>query len=119
VVTASISLVTALIYALTFTFFEYLVAIPLLAWDAIVTILWAAVLGVFGSMYINENPEMDAGIQRMKNAVYWDAANLALWAIGVIYLVVLYTSKSGKRMYEGKKRVNDQMGNGGSRRARG
>jgi hypothetical protein len=92
------------------------VAIPILAWDAIVTVLWAAVLGVFGSMYVSENPEMDQGIQRMKNAVYWDAANLGLWFFGVIFLIALYFGKEGNRMYEGKMRVSDQTAKGGGRR---
>lgn len=30
-------------------------------------------------MYIHENPEGDAGIQRMKNAVWVDMINMLLW----------------------------------------
>jgi hypothetical protein len=32
-------------------------------------------------MYINEDPEGDGGIKRMKNAVWVDLANALLWLI--------------------------------------
>jgi hypothetical protein len=33
-------------------------------------------------LYINENPEGDADIQRMKNAIWIDLVNAILWLIG-------------------------------------
>lgn len=56
----------------------------LFAWDAILFILWVAVFGLFGSMFIHENAEMDGGIQRMKSAVWIDLVNLLLWFISAI-----------------------------------
>jgi hypothetical protein len=35
-------------------------------------------------MYIHTNPEGDAGIQRMKNAVWVDLANALLWLLTAI-----------------------------------
>jgi hypothetical protein len=39
-----------------------------------------------------------------------------LWFVGVIFLIVLYLGKGGKRMYKGKMRVSDQAAKGGGRR---
>ena len=44
-------------------------------------ILWTAVFGLFGAMYINENPEGNVDIIRMKNAVWVDLASMLLWLI--------------------------------------
>jgi hypothetical protein len=35
-------------------------------------------------MYINEDPEGNAGIQRMKNAVWIDLVNALLWLIAFV-----------------------------------
>lgn len=50
-------------------------------WDLILFILWIAVFGVFGNMFINEDAEGDGAIERMKNAVWVDLANALLWLI--------------------------------------
>lgn len=50
-------------------------------WNAIIFVLWVAVFGVFGDMYINENPEGDGAIERMRNAVWIDLTNMLLWLI--------------------------------------
>ena len=36
------------------------------------SILYTALFGLFGRMFIRENPEGNAGIQQMKNAVWVD-----------------------------------------------
>jgi len=56
----------------------------LFGWDVILFILWAAVFGLFGSMYIKEKAEKDGGIQRMKNAVWVDLVNMLLWFVSAI-----------------------------------
>lgn len=48
-------------------------------------------------MYIKENPEGDAGIQRMKNAVWVDLANALLWLISAVYGTVLFFFGRQKR----------------------
>ena len=65
VTTGSLSAVTALIYLIPF-----IARIPFLfVWDTILFILWIALFGLFGNMYIKEDAEGNAGIKRMKNAV--------------------------------------------------
>lgn len=49
------------------------------AWNLILFILWIALFGVFGSMYIHEDPEGNKDIQRMKNAVWVDLTSALLW----------------------------------------
>ena len=54
------------------------------------SILWIAVFGIFGKMYIHEDPEGDAGVQRMKNAVWVDLVNVFLWLISAIYGAIIF-----------------------------
>ncbi|QPG93546.1 hypothetical protein C2857_000615 [Epichloe festucae Fl1] len=49
------------------------------AWNFVLFILWIALFGVFGSMYIHENAEGDSGIRRMKSAVWVDLTSALLW----------------------------------------
>ncbi|MCJ1354397.1 MAG: hypothetical protein MMC33_004385 [Icmadophila ericetorum] len=53
-------------------------------WDLILFILWIALFGVFGKLYIKTNAEGDAGIQRMKNAVWVDLINALLWLFSAV-----------------------------------
>ncbi|KAI0012012.1 hypothetical protein F4779DRAFT_119451 [Xylariaceae sp. FL0662B] len=53
-------------------------------WSFVIFVLWIALFGVFGSMYIHEDPEGNGDIQRMKNAVWVVLANAALWLIGTV-----------------------------------
>ncbi|KAI0130578.1 hypothetical protein BJ170DRAFT_594089 [Xylariales sp. AK1849] len=80
VVVGTLSAVTALLYFIPFIL--RFAVVP--AWSLIIFILWCALFGVFGNMYIHENPEGDAGIIRMKRAVWIDLANLILWFIGTV-----------------------------------
>ncbi|TKW56630.1 hypothetical protein CTA1_3258 [Colletotrichum tanaceti] len=80
VVVGALSAVTALLYFIPFIL-RFAIA---WVWDAILFILWIAVFGLFGSMYIRENAEGDGGIQRMKNAVWVDLANALLWLISAL-----------------------------------
>ena len=81
-VVASLSVFTSLLYMIPF-----LLKIPFLfLWDTILFILWISLFGLFGNMYIKEKAEGDAGVQRMKNAVWVDLVNALLWlgsAIGM------------------------------------
>ncbi|KAK3331152.1 hypothetical protein B0H66DRAFT_587410 [Apodospora peruviana] len=53
-------------------------------WNLILFILWIALFGLFGKMYINENAEGNADIQRMKNAVWVVFVNALLWLVSSI-----------------------------------
>ncbi|KAI1349668.1 hypothetical protein F5Y01DRAFT_288232 [Xylaria sp. FL0043] len=78
IVVASLSAVTAIFYLIPF--FLRFAAVPI--WSFILFVLWIALFGLFGSMYIHENPEGNGDIQRMKNAVWVDLVNALLWLIG-------------------------------------
>ncbi|TVY59723.1 hypothetical protein LSUE1_G010118, partial [Lachnellula suecica] len=85
-ITASLSALTALLYL-----------IPLISrigllfiWDTILFILWIALFGLFGKMYIKENAEGDAGVQRMKNAVWVDLVNALLWLLSAVGMAVFW-----------------------------
>jgi hypothetical protein len=81
VTVGSLAAVTSLIFSLANIFFAYRTVALLFAWDWIVTVLFAVLSGIFGSMYLKEKVEMESGIQRMKNAVGFDLAGLILWFI--------------------------------------
>ncbi|KAI9715062.1 MAG: hypothetical protein M1812_006180 [Candelaria pacifica] len=75
------------------------------AWDVLLFIFWVAVFGTFGKMYIHENAEGDAGVQRMKNAVWVDLFNMLLWFVTAVYGGMMFfryrgarTTVSGKAM---------------------
>lgn len=76
-VVGGLSAVTALVLCVPFILRFWAVW----AWNIVLFILWIALFGVFGKMYISENPEGNGGIQRMKNAVWVDLVNALLWLI--------------------------------------
>ncbi|KAJ2994390.1 hypothetical protein NUW58_g1570 [Xylaria curta] len=78
VVVASLSAVTAIVYLIPF--FLRFAAVPI--WSFVLFVLWIVLFGLFGSLYIHEDPEGNDDIKRMKNAVWVDLANALLWLIG-------------------------------------
>jgi len=84
VVTGSLSAVTAVLHLI-----PLFNLIPMLfLWDTILFILWIAVFGTFGKLYISEDPEGNAGVQRMVNSVWVDLVNALLWlgsAVGMVW----------------------------------
>ncbi len=67
------------------------------------SILWTAVFGIFGDMYIHEKAEGDGGIKRMKNAVWIDLINMLLWLItSVMAVVVFFTMRGGRSLHTGR-----------------
>ncbi|AEO64957.1 db3cb1fc-81ec-47d0-87af-bbdcf748d4c7 [Thermothielavioides terrestris] len=80
VVVGGISAVTTLLYWIPFILRFALIW----AWNLILFILWIALFGLFGGMYIHEDPNGNGDIQRMKNAVWVVLASAILWLIGVI-----------------------------------
>lgn len=77
VVVGALSAATSLVYFVPFVLRFAVVPI----WNTILFVLWIAVFGVFGAMYIHEDPEGDGGIKRMKDAVWIDLANAVVWLI--------------------------------------
>lgn len=65
-----------------------------------------ALFGTFGKMYINENPEGDAGITRMKHAVWVDLVNMLLWFMTAVYgTVIFFMHRSGRTLHTGRAEV--------------
>ena len=61
-------------------------------WEAILVVMWIALFILFRA-YFTENPEMDNGIKRMKEAVWWDVAMAILWtATAARGIYVFFTS---------------------------
>ncbi|KND87951.1 hypothetical protein TOPH_07358 [Tolypocladium ophioglossoides CBS 100239] len=79
VVVGALSAVTCLVYFVPFVL--RVAGIVAAAWSFILFILWIAVFGIFGALFIKENPEGNSDIQRMKSAVWVDLANALLWLI--------------------------------------
>ncbi len=70
------------------------------------SILWAAVFGIFGKLYIHANPQGDKGIMRMKNAVWVDLVNMLLWLVtAVMGVVVFFMMRSGRTLFTGRGKV--------------
>ncbi|KAF4470334.1 membrane-associating domain-containing [Fusarium albosuccineum] len=109
VVVGSISAVTCVLYFIPFVL--RIAGVVAAVWNLILFILWIALFGVFGKvwlsadcrrsmpaldesladlnvthvqMYINEDAEGDSGVQRMKNAVWVDLASALLWFIATL-----------------------------------
>ncbi|KAI1141015.1 hypothetical protein F5Y05DRAFT_376015 [Hypoxylon sp. FL0543] len=79
-VVGGLAALTAILYLIPFILRFAAVTI----WSFILFVLWIALFGLFGSMYIHENPEGNGDIQRMKNAVWVDLANALLWLVAFI-----------------------------------
>ncbi len=68
----------------------------LFIWDTILFILWIALFGLFGKMYIGTRAD-DYGIQRMKNAVWVDLVNALLWLFSAVAMGIFGGRLRGER----------------------
>lgn len=59
--------------------------LPCFAWECIMFLFWLTLFGIFGKMYIPEDPEGDSAIVRMKRAVWVDLTNLFLWCTSAVW----------------------------------
>ncbi|KAK0655124.1 hypothetical protein B0T16DRAFT_396227 [Cercophora newfieldiana] len=101
-VVGGLSAITSLLYFLPFILRFALVW----AWNLILFILWIALFGTFGSMYIKEDPEGNSDIQRMKNAVWVVLANAILWLIATIgYFVYWWGHRERRSRFTGRAKV--------------
>lgn len=76
------SAVTCVLYFIPFVL--RVAGVVAAVWDFILFILWIALFGVFGKMYIGEDAEGVKGVQRMKNAVWVDLTSALLWLIATL-----------------------------------
>ncbi|KAK7432866.1 hypothetical protein QQZ08_000729 [Neonectria magnoliae] len=82
VVVGALSAVTCVLYFIPFVL--RVAGVFAAIWNTILFVMWIALFGIFGKMYINENFEGDNGIKRMKNAVWVDLASALLWLIAAL-----------------------------------
>lgn len=102
VVVGALSAVTAVLYFVPFVIRFAFVWI----WNLVLFILSIALFGVFGKMYIHENPEGDSGVQRMKNAVWVDLVLALLWLfLAVASFGYWWGHKERHSRYTGRARV--------------
>ncbi|KAI0162240.1 hypothetical protein GGR57DRAFT_498581 [Xylariaceae sp. FL1272] len=102
IVVGVLSAITAILYFIPFILRFAAVSI----WSFILFVLWIALFGLFGSMYIHENPEGNAGVQRMKNAVWVDLANALLWLFGFVASATYWWSHRERHSrFTGRARV--------------
>ncbi|KAK4239483.1 hypothetical protein C8A03DRAFT_32435 [Achaetomium macrosporum] len=80
VVVGGLSALTAILYCIPFILRFALVW----AWNLILFILWIALFGVFGRLYIHVDARGNGDIQRMKNAVWILLTSAILWLVGVL-----------------------------------
>ena len=74
--------------------------------NGIDSILWIALFGVFGKMFIREDPEGDGGIIRMKHAVWIDLVNAILWLLSAVHnTIIFFTHRGGRSLHTGRAAV--------------
>ncbi|KAF2454018.1 hypothetical protein BDY21DRAFT_353833 [Lineolata rhizophorae] len=100
VVVAGMSAVTCLVYLTPF-----IKAFYAFAWDFVLWVLWLAAFGVFGKLYIGEDPEGNGGIERMKNAVWVDLVNMLLWFITFVYSTFVFFHHRKRSLHTGRAKV--------------
>ena len=102
------SSITALVYMVVLGLSSNLAVHLLFPWDFVIFVMWAAVFGIFGKLYIGATAPYDAGIQRMKNAVWVDCANMILWFISAVGGLVIYfmtRRDGGMSLHTGRAKV--------------
>lgn len=101
-VVGALSAFTALVYGVPFlkSFWGF-------AWDWVLFILWTALFGLFGNIYIKAKPTpRQGGIRRMKNAVWVDLVCMLLWLTTAAYSTfIFFRSRGGRTLHTGRAKV--------------
>lgn len=101
-VVGALAALTALLYMIPFIMRFAVIWV----WSIILFIFWIALFGLFGNMYIKENAEGNADIQRMKNAVWVDLVNALLWLVGgVASFAYWWTHRERNTRFTGRAKV--------------
>ena len=70
------------------------------------SILWTALFGLFGKIYIPAHPTPEQhGQNRMKSAVWVDLVNMLLWFITAVWLTVRYFTRNRRTLHTGRATV--------------
>lgn len=90
-------------------FFSLVFMLPLVkSWmffgiDFLVFFFYMVLFGIFGKMYIKEDPEGNKGIIRMKHAVWVDLTNMLLWIGTTIYgSFVFWKARKARTLHTGR-----------------
>lgn len=102
VVVGSVAAVSSLLFMLVAGLLHFDVVALFFAWDAVMVILWAALAGIFGSMYFGERTEMDDDIAKMKIAAGFDLANLILWLLTAVWSALVFFKSRRAGLHSGK-----------------
>lgn len=98
-VLASIWAIACMLPLIKAWFFFYL--------DYIMFIFYLAAFGVFGKMYIKEDPEGNKGIVRMKNAVWILLVNMLLWLITASYGAFIFLKhRKARTVHTGRAQMS-------------
>jgi uncharacterized membrane protein YphA (DoxX/SURF4 family) len=102
VVVAGLSAVTAILLMIPF----FLRFVATIAWSFILFVLWIALFGIFGKMYIHENADRNPDIIRLKRAVWVDLANAIGWLIAAVSgLVYWLLHRERRSRFTGRAKV--------------
>jgi uncharacterized membrane protein YsdA (DUF1294 family) len=75
--------------------------------DAVVFLCYLVAFGIFGEMFIGEDPEGNKGIIRMKNAVWVLLTNMLLWFISaVVGGVMFWRTRKARTTHTGRANVH-------------
>lgn len=71
--------------------------------DTFIFICYLVAFGIFGKMFIGENPEGNSGIKRMKNAVWVLLTNMLLWFItALIGAFIFWKARKARTVHTGR-----------------
>jgi len=102
----SLSAVSAVAISFASVCLTLSVAVFSFVWDFILVILWAAVAGIFGSMYLHEKTEMESGIHRMKVAVGFDLTCMVLWFLTAAIGLLVFLMGERRSLHTGQAKVS-------------
>lgn len=102
VVVGVLSVITVLVYAIPFIKSHWA-----FGWDWLLFILWTALFGIFGSLWIKEKPTPEQHSHtRMKNAVWVDLVNMLLWLVTAVYSTISWwRNRSTRTLHTGRGKV--------------
>ncbi|KEF60654.1 uncharacterized protein A1O9_02215 [Exophiala aquamarina CBS 119918] len=103
VVVGSVAAASAITFMCAAGFLHFGTVAVCFAWDWVLVILFAALTGIFGSMYMPERVEMDEDIQYMKIAVIFDLINLGLWFASAVWSTFAFCRARKFQIYGRKK----------------
>ena len=101
-VVAGLSAFTVIIYGIPFikSYWAF-------GWDWVLFILWTALFGLFGRIYIpaKPTPKQDGQI-RMKHAVWVDLTSMLLWLVTAVYSTLIWwRNRNTRTLHTGRGKV--------------